>query len=272
MRTWMHGLVAVVLGATVAVAGSIGETRAARQGAFEMEILVDGRPLAELVARGSRYVEAFEGREYAVRLTNRTGRRVAVALAVDGLNSIDARHTTMAKARKWIVGPRRSIVIEGWQTGNDTARRFFFTTEARSYGAWLGRTEDLGTIEAAFFPERPRRPPPRPVPYVEESGAGAGAGDRRSSKAAPPARADAEASEVLDEGLAATGIGREIDHRVRKIDFDSVATPAAVLAVRYEYRDALVRLGVLPPGDDALARRERAGGFEDSDFAPDPYR
>jgi len=30
---------------------------------------------------------------------------------------------------------------------------------------------------------------------------------------------------------------------------------------------------VLPRrGDDPLARRERARGFEDGDFAPDPYR
>ena len=59
-----------------------------RQAAYSMEILVDGRPLRELPAGARTYVEALEGREYSVRLSNRTGRRVAVALSVDGLNSI----------------------------------------------------------------------------------------------------------------------------------------------------------------------------------------
>ena len=49
-----------------------------------MEILVDGRPLAEHPARGTTYIEALRSQEYAVRLRNNTGRRIAVALAVDG--------------------------------------------------------------------------------------------------------------------------------------------------------------------------------------------
>jgi hypothetical protein len=241
---------------------------------FEMEILVDGRPLHEYVARGQSYVEAIEGKEYAVRLTNRTGRRVAVALAVDGLNSIDANATTARDAAKWIVGPHRSIVIEGWQTGPDTARRFFFTTEDRSYGAWLGATEDLGIVTAAFFRERV----PRPVPYEsakrQDSDASRSSGERPA--AAPRGKVDqaasAEAESALSDEYAATGIGREVDHRVRRIRFDEEATPAAVFQVRYEYREALVQLGILPRHEDPLARRERATGFDDFAFAPDPYR
>ena len=41
----------------------------------------------------SLYVEAMRGASYALRLTNPTPYRVAVALSVDGLNTIDARHT-----------------------------------------------------------------------------------------------------------------------------------------------------------------------------------
>jgi hypothetical protein len=80
----------------------------------------------------------------------------------------------------------------------------------------------------------------------------------------------------MSEDLAATGIGREIRHRVRRVSFDAEASPAAVMEIRYEYRDALVRLGVLQRPyfyrADPLDRRERARGFEDLDFAPDPYR
>ena len=234
---------------------------------YGVEILVDGRPLAEHLVRGTTYVEALAEREYAVRLTNRTGGRVAVALAVDGLNSIDARTTSAADARKWILDPHASITIEGWQTDSSTARRFVFTTERGSYGEWLGRTENLGVISAAFFRERTLRPPwiqmRRDV-------------DRRESDApsAPygKSRASAAESDALSDEHAATGIGREVDHRVRQVRFDAEARPAAVLDVRYEYRDALVRLGVLPGFDEPLTRRERSRGFDEGGFAPDPYR
>ena len=58
--------------------------------------------------------------------------------------------------------------------------------------------------------------------------------------------------------------------------FDAEPAAAAQLEVRYEYRDALVRLGVFPAPCDAsgdpLNRRERARGFAEPGFAPDPNR
>ncbi len=67
-----------------------------------------------------------------------------------------------------------------------------------------------------------------------------------------------------------------MDHRVRRVRFDGESRPAAVLNIRYEYYNALVRLGVLPPEyaqrEDPLTRRERARGFNDSGFAPDPFQ
>ncbi len=54
-------------------------------------------------------------------------------------------------AAKWIIDPYRSITINGWQTSNSTARRFFFTTENRSYAEWIGDTRNIGMISTAFF-------------------------------------------------------------------------------------------------------------------------
>ena len=61
---------------------------------FDLEILVGGRPLDEYYARNKNYVEAIPGAEYEVRIRNPFAFRVAVALSVDGLNSIDARRTS----------------------------------------------------------------------------------------------------------------------------------------------------------------------------------
>jgi hypothetical protein len=239
-----------------------GPAAALEGGPYSMEILVNGRPLEEHAARGTTYIEALEDREYAVRLRNRTGERIAVALAVDGLNSIDSKMTGARDASKWIIEPYGTITISGWQTGPETARRFFFTTEQDSYGAWLGRTANLGVISAAIFREKRSRP----VTQRYE----------RKCAEAPQAGARQEAEGLaLSDDLAATGIGREIGHAVREIDFRTESRPALLLEMRYEYHDALVRLGVLPLAyarhQDPLSRRERAHGFEGLEFAPDPY-
>lgn len=238
---------------------------------YSMQILVDGRPLTVYTATGTRYVEALKGREYAVRLTNHTGERVAVALAVDGLNSIDAKHTSAADARKWILGRWETVTLSGWQTSSGTARRFVFTTEPKSYGAWMGRTNDLGVISAAFFRESRLRDSITAAPVPAEPMAG----QRFERSDAPSANREVlggmEKSAAKDE-LAATGIGREIDHRVVEVAFDEESSPASVINFRYEFHDALVRLGVLRGIDEPLARRERSRGFSDSGFAPDPFR
>ncbi len=116
-----------------------------------VEVVVDGRTAAEYNALGTRYIEATKGKDYAIRIHNPFDVRVAVALSVDGLNTIDARHTTAAAGRKWVIGPHETITISGWQTSMSQARRFFFTSEERSYAGRLGQPANIGVISAVFF-------------------------------------------------------------------------------------------------------------------------
>jgi len=246
---------------------------------FEVQILVNGRPLEEYYARGKSYVEAIEGAEYEVRIRNPLPFRVAVALAVDGLNTIDARRTTAWNASKWVIEPYGTINITGWQMSSERARRFYFTSERDSYGAKLGKTSNLGVVSAVFFHERrpivaPATPAPRP-PYEEE-------GRRDNSPQAPTAGSRTEDSSkqrqgqiapVPDDEYAATGIGRSVRNDVQWINLELESRPAAEVMIRYEYYSALVRLGIVPRAytpPDPLRRREGATGFEDRRFSPEP--
>jgi hypothetical protein len=231
-----------------------------------VEILVGGAPQERYAHAGRWYVEALKGREYAIRLHNPYAVRVAVALSVDGLNTIDARQTTAAGARKWVLDPYQTITINGWQTSRTEARRFEFTTEARSYGQALGATANLGVISAAFFKERARIVVPEPSNETAD----------RAAPASPSARqgasAGAEKRDRADE-YAATGMGRRTGHAVTQVWLDLEDTPAQMVNIRYEFRPQLVRLGILPaaPTADGLQRRERARGFEPG-FCPEPPR
>jgi hypothetical protein len=212
---------------------------------FEVDVLVNGRPLTEYYARGRTYIEALRGAEYEVRLRNPSGDRVAVALSVDGLNSIDARHTSAWNASKWVIEPYQTITISGWQMSSERARRFYFTNERDSYGAKLGQTANLGVISAVFFRESRRVVPVTPYPVTRENTQSSSRGESRA-----PAK-----SSAADEN-AATGIGRSVRHDVRWVDMDLDSRSAAEVTIRYEYYSALLRLGVAPRN-----KREDARGF-----------
>ena len=288
MSPFRLALTAALLAASVAA-----PAQAATRGGVSVEILVDGRPLDELIHEGKTYVEARRGRNYSIRLHNERGERVAVALSVDGLNSIDASHTAARDAKKWVLGPYESAEISGWQVDDAHARRFLFTSEEKSYGAWLGDTRNLGTIAAVVYQERPSAvcctpPPRRPVPYAEDEldmrgsvreesrsrgGDGTlGRGKASSSADAPMAEAEAAApsprgAKKKDE-LAATGMGSRTRHEVQWTSFDLDPDPVANFSFRYAYRDELLSLGIDPDWASptpAVRRRERAVGF-----APEP--
>ena len=258
--------------------------RASECGRFELTVIVDGSTAAEYPFRDRTYIEALRGKSFSLRLHNPTAERVAVALSVDGLNVVDAKRTSAAGATKWILAPGQTVDIPGWQVSGQTARRFFFTDTARSYAKWIGDTRNVGVIEAVFFREKARpvqpfavAPPPAQKKMSRDSASEAQegrieanapetriAGEQGSSKPAPQAGASVRES----DSFAATGIGERTSFPVQWVSFDEDPVPAARIALRYEYRRELVRLGVFPREDELYAR-DRGRGFE-HEYAPDP--
>ena len=241
-------------------------TFASHDSGFEVEVLVGHEAQREYSARGTTYVEAIRGERYAIRLTNPTGYRVAVALSVDGLNTISGKHTSAKNAPKWIIEPYDSIVISGWQVSDDAARQFYFTGERNSYGAKIGEIDNLGVIEAHFYRER--------VPVhtwrYEDHEAPSTESRRKEAQRAPSASAAPPSSggvmakpseEGLSDDYAATGMGDRRRHEVERIHLDLEDHAAAKVRIRYGFRSELVKLGVLPRHRGTLERREQARGF-----------
>jgi hypothetical protein len=261
-----HTGIATLLTTTAALLLCTGMFAAGTSG-YSLGVLVGGDNRPEYYSRGTVYIEALRGTTYELRITNPTPYRVAVALSVDGLNTIDAKHTAASKASKWVLDPYESTVISGWQVSGSAARRFFFTGERRSYGAALGQTDNLGVIEAVFYQER------HPIAYEQPSrGVEDMPMERKdalSGQLAPSAAAREESkSNGLSDDYAATGMGSRTNHHVESVDVDLDPTPVASVRIRYEFRQQLVKMRILEPSQSPIERRERARGF--GTYCPQP--
>lgn len=249
----------------------------AQRGAYELQVLVDGRPVETLEHAGEHFVLGHLGSRYTLRIVNNSERRIEAVVSVDGLDVIDGKRADFARKRGYLVPAWGSIEVDGWRLSAQQAAAFRFSAVADSYAARTGSARNVGVIGAAIFPERYVPPPPvlrRPiVPYeglLNESPA-------RSAPpaASPSASADASAEfsasgrgSAMAESQAAaapqkrrSGLGTEfgeaVQSHVTEVEFVRARpqAPAELLGLRYNDRQGLIAMGVqLEPRCDAECR------------------
>ncbi len=126
---------------------------------------------------------AQPGHRYAVRLHNRSGRRVLAVLSVDGINAVDGRTADLHQAG-YVLGPGEALEVAGWRKSLDAVAQFVFVDPAASYAARTGRPDNLGVIGVAVFRERAQASP------ALRSGTVAGM-DQEMARSKAPAAAEA---------------------------------------------------------------------------------
>jgi hypothetical protein len=273
---WVAGM--ALVGATAALPHGLPEASGTLVG---IAVEVDGREARLYPApdgSGRYYLEARAGSRYSVSLANRSGERLGVVLTVDGLNAISGARDA-GRGRMYVLDPWQSTSVLGWRTSLQDVRQFTFVDERRSYAARTGQAnEKMGWIEVAVY--RVRRPFVHATPYAEPwrsqpSGEPAKRG-RDQAPAAPEARtardeagaaSSSESDAKLEQGsnrarsYPGTGWGDRAHDPVVLVSFDPQPEPSERLTLRYEYRSALVALGVLPrppASRDRLWLREHA--------------
>ena len=270
--------------------------RAAQGSLVDVQVLVEGRSAPLYFAPGRwdrRYFQALRGRNYALRVRNRTDRRVGVLISVDGLNVVNGERSSLRRNESmYVLDPWETATIRGWRTSLDQVRQFVFVDEERSYAERTGQANgDMGWIRVLAFEER------RPLAWLDrpevrrflggECGGRTDDGlrERESRDAKPQAneapapgadRAKGElnaprsAEKSLAEGMAAapradaypgTGWGERRQDPVRETSFVAASSPADHLVFRYEYASSLRALGIRLDGDRLRDRERGELGF-----------
>jgi hypothetical protein len=229
-----------------------------------------GRPLPVFAHRGRLHVPGDPGRPYTVELVNRTGERLLVVLAIDGVNVVTGETATPAQSG-YVLDPWQRTEIRGWRKSLAESAEFYFTSLPDSYAARTGRPFDVGVVGAAVFREAPRRfvapSPPiardrepwsKDAPLAEGPDAGAAAPESKSLRSTTPRQ---------DLG---TGHGRRQWDPVAEIRFERRSQrPDEVVSLYYDSHARLVAEGVIPRRHRRIA--DRPNPFP-AGFVPDPWR
>jgi hypothetical protein len=206
-----------------------------------------------------RYVAGAPGSEYAIRIRNRSDADLLAVVSVDGVNVVTG--ATASPLQSGYVIPARGFVeIKGWRKSLQRTAAFYFTDLGDSYAARTGRPDDVGVIGVALFKRKAE-----PQQLLEQK---RGRSDQPSAPAADAQSGAARESNRAEKASPApslgTGHGRAETSVVRYVEFERESSaPNEVVTLRYESRENLVALGVIPE------RRRRPDPFPAA-FVPDP--
>ena len=153
---------------------------------FRVNLCVDGKPMPSSWSPEKRrlYTPLSQGKDYAIRVTNKSDKPVFMRLLVDGLNTLPdrpltirqdayevsavdeaaarapAQHVNLRSARAWWV-EKGTYQVDGFFTGFEPKQsslkaegqyRTFRVTDATTSLAWnKGYKKDVGIVTAVFF-------------------------------------------------------------------------------------------------------------------------
>ncbi len=184
------------------------------------------------------YMEAVKGDRYSIEVTNRTDRRIAVVVAVDGRNIISGAKSYLKNTeRMYLIDAYSSGTFNGWRTGMDRTNRFYFTEQSDSYAERVfSDASAMGTIAVAVYREKYHAVTPVTPPYCDDYRSNSrGAGKRTSSEKQKSESADREAG---------TGFGETTYSPAREVPFEPENAVAGRVVLKYEWRQELCRKGI----------------------------
>ncbi len=178
---------------------------------YGVRVWVNGKQKPLYKKDGALWVPFKNGEEYELEIYNNSGKRVGVALHIDGLNTIAQKRELPSQGRLWVLDANQYGMIKGWQMDDNVAKKFLVTVSGESVAARQSYTDNIGLITATFFPDASK-------PIIED-------GD--------------EGSRGIVKEMG-TGEGDEISSRVKTVQFEAGPVPLAIISLHYD-SDELVR-------------------------------
>lgn len=123
---------------------------------MKLEIVQNGRVLAQYHHGGRQFVEAPPSGDYVLRLSNPTSSRKLAVVSVDGRNVVSGEKAGF-DGPGYVLRAWETIEIPGWRRSDSEVAKFEFQPQDKSYAAAVGDgTSNTGVIGVASFEEKAR--------------------------------------------------------------------------------------------------------------------
>ncbi len=235
MQRWIIALLLGLTALPVFAAGRLAEVD-----------IVDGqtgRTLPVYYDNGRHYVAGVPGREYSIRIRNRSHTDVLAVVSVDGVNVVTGE-TASVDQGGYILHRRQRFDIKGWRKSLEQVASFYFSSLDESYAARTGRPDNVGVIGIALFKRKAI------APFADQLDA-----------PGEPAASSARESETrsADAAKLGTGHGRRQNSAVRYGQFERESdAPNEIVTIYYDSRANLIARGIIPgarPDPDPFPNR-----------------
>ena len=137
-------------------------------GSFELQVLVNERPIREYGHQGRTYVAAAKGSRFTLKFRNNTAHRVLAVPSLDGLSVVDGQ-PAVGTSKGYIIPAYSSTEIKGWRTNLKEAADFVFTEKPTSYAGQTAGAHNCGVVAVKVWAEKFVPPPPAPVTIIHET-------------------------------------------------------------------------------------------------------
>lgn len=222
---------------------------------FELQVLVNGKPVKEYLHQGNTYIEGKEKSEFSLMVKNNTFQQVLAVISIDGKNIVDGKDCDLHNSSGYVIPAYGHTKIPGWRLNNDEIAKFFFSDGSESYAAKMENDENaelnIGIIGCAIFAEKSTTYWTSWTPWIPCE---TNANDRITYQTNPQSRDSGltslshfsyEASSTSNnvEQLG-TGFGKKESNSVNTTTFDRKDMPETIITIQYDSRQGLKNRGV----------------------------
>src|SRR3990167_11362661 len=119
---------------------------------YEVDILINGRPVKKYKHEGKLYIEGRKGSRFSLRIRNNGWDEILAVPSVDGLSVMDGKLCSIDKSRGYIIKAHSAVTIDGWRTSDKEVAEFYFSDLDNSYAERSGNgVQNTGIIGVAIF-------------------------------------------------------------------------------------------------------------------------
>jgi hypothetical protein len=242
--------------------------------AYELNIIVSGRPITEYEHQGNTFVEGRKGSEFEVEFKNKSNKQVLIVPSVDGKSIFTGKPAT-PESQGYVVRAYGSIRIPGWTLDASAVAKFTFEDKDKSYSAAVTQEGEavvsgvIGVIVYAekekpqtinqihhYYPSIPRTPwpsTPGQWPYngptwsnsIGSSDASMPKGVMRGMSVTLSASASTHENTSMsaDTFEMGAGFGQKADFKTKNVEFERGAIQDTIL-LYYDSRRNLEKRGI----------------------------